>query len=92
MKTTSVRIAYHRPTPPDREFVDHLPTCDTVFYSESSSSSITPHRAIPTFAFGLPDAVPYDSIRWTRSSPSMTSPKTTCLPSRCDVTAVVMKN
>lgn len=40
----------------------------------------------------LPELEPYDSIFLTRSAPSTTSPKTTCLPSSHEVTTVVTKN
>src|SRR5215469_16844491 len=51
-----------------------------------------PDWAILIDALGLPLCVPYDSIVFTRSRPSMTSPKTTCLPSSQPVLTVVMKN
>lgn len=44
------------------------------------------------FCRGRPESVPCASTCFTTSIPSRTSPKTTCLPSSHDVTAVVMKN
>lgn len=40
----------------------------------------------------LPSWLPCDSMRRTSPIPFSTSPKTTCFPSRCGVTVVVMKN
>ena len=45
-----------------------------------------------TCARGFPSGVPFSSIFRTTSSPSSTSPNTTCLLSRCGATAVVTKN
>ena len=42
--------------------------------------------------YSLPESEPWPSIFLTRSWPSTTSPKTTCLPSSHEVTTVVMKN
>jgi hypothetical protein len=52
----------------------------------------TPLFAIVTLAFGVPEEAPKPSIFFTRSCPSVTSPKTTCFPSNHEVTTVVMKN
>jgi hypothetical protein len=52
----------------------------------------TPLFAIVTLAFGVPEEAPKPPIFFTRSCPSVTSPKTTCFPSNHEVTTVVMKN
>lgn len=52
----------------------------------------TPDLAMATRALGVPERVPSPSILLTRSIPSITSPKTTCLPSSHGVAIVVMKN
>ena len=52
----------------------------------------SPQLSMTTLADGLPLLVPRASIFLTRSDPSVTSPKTTCLPSSQSVSTVVMKN
>merc|ERR1711920_188479 len=55
-----------------------------------SSSLSSPASLI---SHGFDGGVPFNfSIAFTTSIPSRTSPKTTCFPSRCEVTTVVMKN
>src|SRR5262249_52940682 len=54
--------------------------------------STVPDLVILTSALGFPVSVPSPSIFFTRSRPSTTSPKTTCLPSSQAVLTVVMKN
>jgi hypothetical protein len=51
-----------------------------------------PDFSILTAALGEPEELPYDSIFLTRSRPSLTWPKTTCLPSSHEVLTVQMKN
>mmetsp|Transcript_37278 Transcript_37278/g.118640 ORF Transcript_37278/g.118640 Transcript_37278/m.118640 type:complete len:222 (-) Transcript_37278:477-1142(-) len=52
----------------------------------------SPQALTVTFCVGLPSAVPQASITRSTSMPSTTWPKTTCLPSRCGVAFVQMKN
>ena len=51
-----------------------------------------PHLAISTFSLGVPLEEPTLSTALTNSWPSITSPKTVCLPLRWGVGTVVMKN
>ena len=51
-----------------------------------------PQLSITILPFGVPLLEPSPSIFFTISEPSVTSPKTTCLPSSQAVTTVVMKN
>ena len=54
--------------------------------------AISPESAITAFLEVLPDPDPIASSFLIISSPSMTSPKTTCLPSNQAVSAKVIKN
>jgi len=60
--------------------------------SGRTSLSITPQSATVTFSLVLPDPDPTCSMASTTFCPTITFPNTTCLPSRCDVLAVQMKN
>eukprot|EP00237_Pycnococcus_provasolii_P014941 CAMPEP_0205947938 /NCGR_PEP_ID=MMETSP1459-20131121/320_1 /ASSEMBLY_ACC=CAM_ASM_001120 /TAXON_ID=41880 /ORGANISM="Pycnococcus provasolii, Strain RCC931" /LENGTH=187 /DNA_ID=CAMNT_0053319097 /DNA_START=27 /DNA_END=591 /DNA_ORIENTATION=- len=57
-------------------------------FSEGSS----PHALIMTSKLGSPDLDPHASIARTTFMPSMTCPKTVCLPSSHGVASVHMKN
>src|SRR5262249_59623471 len=51
-----------------------------------------PQSSMTILAEGFPPDEPSASIVSTTSAPSVTAPKTTCLPSSHEVTTVVMKN
>mmetsp|Transcript_126972 Transcript_126972/g.353633 ORF Transcript_126972/g.353633 Transcript_126972/m.353633 type:complete len:218 (+) Transcript_126972:108-761(+) len=65
---------------------------DLVALGTMPSRPSSPQFRIVTFCVGLPSGVPHASITRTMSMPSTTWPKTTCLPSKCGVAFVQMKN
>src|SRR4051812_23516023 len=65
---------------------------ERTLWESSRPGQSWPQSSITIFAVGFPLLVPRASIFFTRSDPSLTSPKTTCLPSSQLVTTVVMKN
>ena len=69
-----------------------MPMSPTINYFLSESSSNNPQAWMTTRSLGLPEALPHCSIISTTGQPSITEPKTTCLPSRWGVRLVVIKN